>query len=231
MLEPDYYELLGVVQNASKDEIAATYRRLIKKYHPDFNLNDGEAIKKTKLCNEAYQVLVNPEKRALYDASVEINVRKRQWYAQRQEEEWRQKETKSRKREQRQGEQRKEKESEKVWTPEEWIWQAKEEWQQEEKRRPEEARRQEEERKQEEKSTAFRKWFKDIALPVLIILACSMLCLGFVPVTAAFPDGHGLATLVEFLVGFAFVMIVALGILGIVAIFQYKYLFNDDKRP
>ena len=77
MSKPDYYEVLGVARNASKDEISVAYRKLAMKYHPDRNPNDEEAIEKFKLCAAAYEVLSNPQKRTLYDqyghAGVEAN--------------------------------------------------------------------------------------------------------------------------------------------------------------
>ena len=77
MSKPDYYEVLGVARNASKDEISVAYRKLAMKYHPDRNPNDEEAIEQFKLCAAAYEVLSNPQKRTLYDqyghAGVEAN--------------------------------------------------------------------------------------------------------------------------------------------------------------
>ena len=66
MSKLDYYEVLGVSKNASKEDIKASYRRLALKYHPDRNKEPG-AEEKFKEINEAYGVLSDPEKRARYD--------------------------------------------------------------------------------------------------------------------------------------------------------------------
>lgn len=67
MTKRDYYEILGLKKNATPEEIKKTYRKLALKYHPDRNSSDGDAEKKFKEINEAYQVLSNSEKRARYD--------------------------------------------------------------------------------------------------------------------------------------------------------------------
>jgi molecular chaperone DnaJ len=67
MTKRDYYEVLGVVRTASEREIAAAYRKLAVKYHPDSHPGDTEATEKFKEAAEAYEVLSDNDKRARYD--------------------------------------------------------------------------------------------------------------------------------------------------------------------
>jgi molecular chaperone DnaJ len=62
----DYYEVLGVSKNASKDEIKDAYRKLAMQYHPDRN-KAPDAEEKFKEISEAYAVLSDDEKRQQYD--------------------------------------------------------------------------------------------------------------------------------------------------------------------
>lgn len=66
MSKRDYYEVLGVGKDASKDEIKKAFRKLARQYHPDVNKNP-DAPQKFKEVKDAYEVLSNPEKRANYD--------------------------------------------------------------------------------------------------------------------------------------------------------------------
>lgn len=63
----DYYEVLGVGRNASQEELKSAYRRAALRYHPDRNPGDKEAEEKFKEAAEAYSVLSDPQKRAVYD--------------------------------------------------------------------------------------------------------------------------------------------------------------------
>jgi len=63
----DYYKVLGVERSASKEKIAEGYRKAALKYHPDRNPGDEEAVARFKEAAEAFEVLSNDEKRALYD--------------------------------------------------------------------------------------------------------------------------------------------------------------------
>ena len=67
MTKRDYYEILGVERNASKDELKKAYRKLAMQFHPDRNPGDKESEEKFKEAAEAYEILNNDDKRAKYD--------------------------------------------------------------------------------------------------------------------------------------------------------------------
>ncbi|MEK6559283.1 MAG: DnaJ domain-containing protein, partial [Planctomycetota bacterium] len=64
----NYYEILGIDGKASKEEIKSAYRTLAKKFHPDLNKDNPKlAEEKFKEVSEAYEVLIDDNKRARYD--------------------------------------------------------------------------------------------------------------------------------------------------------------------
>ncbi|MFC4711944.1 molecular chaperone DnaJ [Planococcus dechangensis] len=66
MNKRDYYEVLGISKDASKEEIKKAYRKLSKKFHPDIN-KEANASEKFQEVKEAYEVLSDDQKRAQYD--------------------------------------------------------------------------------------------------------------------------------------------------------------------
>ena len=66
MTDKDYYKILGVDKNSTKEEIKKAYKKLAKKYHPDLN-KDSSSADKFKEINEAAAVLGDDQKRDKYD--------------------------------------------------------------------------------------------------------------------------------------------------------------------
>lgn len=67
MAKRDYYEVLGVAKDASKEDIKRAYRKLAVQNHPDRNPGDKEAEERFKEATEAYEVLGDEQKRQTYD--------------------------------------------------------------------------------------------------------------------------------------------------------------------
>lgn len=63
----DYYEILGVSRDATRDEIKRAFRRLARDTHPDSNHDDPETEHRFREIAQAYEVLSDPQKRAAYD--------------------------------------------------------------------------------------------------------------------------------------------------------------------
>ena len=69
----NYYEILKIPTNASKQQIKNSYKKLVKQYHPDLYVGDKNfAEQKIKQINEAYEVLSTPEKKLQYDEYLKI---------------------------------------------------------------------------------------------------------------------------------------------------------------
>lgn len=67
MAARDFYQILGVPDTASADEVKKAYRRLAKQYHPDANPNNPQAAERFKEISEAHATLADPDKRKQYD--------------------------------------------------------------------------------------------------------------------------------------------------------------------
>lgn len=66
-----YYSLLNVPQSASQKEVKTAWRKMLMRFHPDYN-KDGDAAQMTIKINDAYNILRNPKKRKLYDVGLQM---------------------------------------------------------------------------------------------------------------------------------------------------------------
>ena len=64
----DHYAVLGIERSATPDDVRAAYRRAARASHPDLNPGDASALERFKQVQLAYDVLIDPERRAQYDA-------------------------------------------------------------------------------------------------------------------------------------------------------------------
>jgi molecular chaperone DnaJ len=70
----DYYSILGVGRDATTEEIKKAFRRLARATHPDANPDDAQAEARFREAAEAYEVLVDPERRRRYDRGDTIDL-------------------------------------------------------------------------------------------------------------------------------------------------------------
>jgi curved DNA-binding protein CbpA len=76
---PTYYDFFGVSRTASADEIRSAYLWLMKQYHPDLSDDSGRdrAAGYAAMLNRSYDVLKDPQKRANYDAWLDLDAKSR----------------------------------------------------------------------------------------------------------------------------------------------------------
>lgn len=67
MVKKDYYQILGIPKSSQERDIKKAYKRLAIKYHPDRNQGNKNTEEKFKEIKEAYEILIDPEKRSAYD--------------------------------------------------------------------------------------------------------------------------------------------------------------------
>ena len=73
----NHYEILGVPRNAETVQIAAAYKRLMRKFHPDLNQSDEDAHDQALLINEAFKVLSDPELRKSFDRKLDQEINRK----------------------------------------------------------------------------------------------------------------------------------------------------------
>jgi molecular chaperone DnaJ len=70
----NYYQVLELETFAEAEEIKAAFRKLARQHHPDLNANNRQAEEKFKELNEAYEVLSNPDKKAMHDVALQAKL-------------------------------------------------------------------------------------------------------------------------------------------------------------
>lgn len=70
----DYYKVLGVSRGADDEEIRRAYRKMSFQCHPDFFLDDSEKAARFREITEAYEILLDSEKRRRYDQADGVTV-------------------------------------------------------------------------------------------------------------------------------------------------------------
>lgn len=76
----NYYNVLGIDQNASDEQIKKAFKKLALKYHPDRNIGNSSTEESFKIVNEAYQVLSDAKKKARHDLEINYSKRKSEIY-------------------------------------------------------------------------------------------------------------------------------------------------------
>ena len=77
----NYYQVLQVQEGSNREEIKTSFRRLVKKYHPDKNkTNGGSSEEKIRVLITAYKTLTDSEKRLYYDKSLQSRTVERYYY-------------------------------------------------------------------------------------------------------------------------------------------------------
>ncbi len=64
----NYYTVLGIARNAGEKEIRSAFRALARRYHPDAGA--GASVEKFREVSEAYETLMDPERRRAYDRTL-----------------------------------------------------------------------------------------------------------------------------------------------------------------
>src|SRR5262245_32226870 len=72
------YHILGLSQDASREQVKAAFRTLARRFHPDVNVRNDTAEQRFKEVNQAYVTLANPDARAAYDRALVCRTAERQ---------------------------------------------------------------------------------------------------------------------------------------------------------